>query len=228
MISNTAALKRIIEGHYTTGTFKLLLLQDAASLTPSDGLLQFLAKEVTVDGYARPSVVFAANTALDSSTGIVKFPEQSIVVIAGSNPIQFDGMALIKNPWPGGNSKIVAIAGDVLTPSAEPCNNGDTGFFTCTGTPPAGIQINTPYGIYGSINNSDNTFKLRNLDITNTQVTNIGDSWAGDLIWHPLVGTIELPFDLRPDNGQGDRTYTIQPNQNHLIKLKDFGIRVKP
>jgi hypothetical protein len=45
------------------------------------------------------------------------------------------------------------------------------------------------------------------------------------LKWVPLIGEIAMPFDLRPTDGAGNRTYTIQPNQTHNLRI-NLGLKV--
>lgn len=214
------ALERMIEYYYGQANFKVMLLSGGESLLPSATLRDFLGKEVITPGYSRQPIAFA-NAVLNGTA--LEFPEQSILFTAGALPIQFDAVCLIK----GGKERAIVQSftvssgsASVFTFAAPLGSSSDAGFFVTSGTLPDGIPINGDL-VINSVSGNTATI-LNNPTFSTIKATSLG---AGDLAWQSLVGTIELPFDLRPDNGAGDRTFTIQPNQSHFVKIK-LGLRV--
>ncbi len=223
MIRNNASLKRILDYYYAQPDFKVMLLLDAESLTPTATLKDFLAKEVKVDGYSRQPIVFGT-AAVNESAAAIEFTEQSITFTAGPTfPVQFDGFVAIRA---GAAIPQVLVNSIALNSPAEitfassPGTPGQQGIFVTSGTLAGGMSAGAVYEVGGVTSNIASFY-----NVATSAPLVLTDSGIGVLRWLPLIGTIEAPFDLRPADGNGNRTYTIQPNQSHIVRVK-LGIKV--
>jgi hypothetical protein len=223
MIRNNASLKRILDYYYAQPDFKVMLLLGAETLTPTATLQDFLAKEVRVDGYSRRPIVFGV-AAVNEPNAAIEFGEQSITFTAGSTlPIQFDGFAVIRAGAATPQALVNSIALNnptEITFANTPGAIGQQGFFVSSGTLPSGMSAGAIYAI-ASI--TSNTAIFYNVATSAPLV--LTDTGFGALRWLPLAGTIEAPFDLRPADSSGNRIYTIQPNQSHVVRVK-LGLKV--
>jgi hypothetical protein len=223
MIRNNASLKRILDYYYAQPDFRVMLLLGAETLTPTATLKDFLAKEVRVDGYSRRQIVFGA-AAVNEPNAAIEFGEQSITFTAGPTfPIQFDGFVVIRA---GATTPQVPVNSIALNNPAEitfastPGTAGQQGIFVCSGSLPGGMSANAIYQVGGGFANTASFY-----DVATSAPLVLADTGIGTLRWLPLTGTIEAPFDLRPADGNGNRAYTIQPNQSHIVRVQ-LGIKV--
>jgi hypothetical protein len=223
MIRNNASLKRILDYYYAQPDFKVMLLLGAETLTPTATLQDFLAKEVRVDGYSRRPIVFGT-AAVNESAAAIEFTEQSITFTAGPTfPVQFDGFVVIRA---GAAIPQVLVDSIVLNSPAEitlastPGIVNQQGIFVSSGTLPGGMNATSVYAV-GSVAGNAASF----YDVSTAAPLILSDTGIGTLRWLPLAGTIEAPFDLRPADGNGNRVYTIQPNQSHVVRVK-LGLKV--
>lgn len=222
MLRINSALKAMLDFYYIQPNFQVILLQGADALIPQSTLKDFLGAEVAVDGYTRRPIAFGVS-APNESVQAIEFPEQTIVITAGpSVPIQFDGFVLIRGgasiPQLAANSFTLTAPSNITFPSS-PGPVGQQGIFLTTGALPVGIVAGTVYTI-STIAGNVATFTAPNA--TPLSVSSLG---SGTLKWVPLVGEIAMPFDLRPTDGDGNRTYTIQPNQTHNLRI-NLGLKV--
>ncbi len=222
MLRVNSALKAMLDFYYAQPNFRVMLLQGADALTPQSTLKDFLAAEVAVDGYARQPIAFGVSAPTEAVEAL-EFPEQTIVITAGpSVPIQFDGFVLIRAgaaiPQLAATSFTQTAPSDITFPSS-PGAVGQQGVFLSTGALPVGIVAGTVYTI-ATVGSNIATFTAPNA--TPLSVSSLG---SGTLKWVPLIGEIAMPFDLRPTDGAGNRTYTIQPNQTHNLRI-NLGLKV--
>jgi hypothetical protein len=217
-----SALKAMLDFYYAQPNFRVMLLQNADTLAPQSTLKDFLAAEVAVDGYSRRPIAFGVS-GTNEAVQALEFAEQTIVITAGpSVPIQFDGFVLIRAgaaiPQLAADSFTQAAPSSITFPSS-PGPVGQQGIFRTTGALPVGIVAGTVYTI-ATIAGNVATFTAPNA--TPLSVSSLG---SGTLKWVPLIGEIAMPFDLRPTDGAGNRTYTIQPNQPHNLRI-NLGLKI--
>jgi hypothetical protein len=226
MFRNNAALTSVLSYYYAQPGFGLILLQGADQLTPQATLKDFLQREVAVDGYNRRPIVFGS-AAANESLQAIEFAEQSITFTAGPIfPIQFDGFVVIRGGPAVPRIAVTTIALNspaVFSFGGDPGVSGQEGIFTSAGTLPTGIVSGSIYKI-GAVNGFADNFTASFTGPTNAPVI-LSDTGIGSLKWVPLTGELAMPFDQRPADGNGNRTYTIQPNQSHIVRVK-LGIKV--
>lgn len=185
----------------------IILMEDSVALTDTSTIVDFLSKEpLASDGYSRQPVTLTG-WAWSGTNSRVEHTEVTAEFTA-TGTIQFDALGLLVGSGATANAEIASIASNTLTSNAHGLANGDLVFFTDATVAPTGITLSTLYYV---ISATTNTFKISATE-GGSEIT-LGTSWTGDLILR-YANYRRIFWELRPDDGFGNRTYTINSGQS--------------
>lgn len=219
-----AGLQDLISSYFDNANTneRLILLSDSNLLTDSSSLIEFLSREpLESAGYTRGSVNLSG-WGWDEVTASIKSAIVSANYTASAvNVIQFDAVGVLVKGSATANKTITAISGADLTCAAHGLSAGDRLFFTGTATPPTNLTLNQFYYVLNTALTS-NTFRLASTP--GGSAISPGNSWTGTLTMRYANGLV-LVWEQRPDDGGGNRTYTINAGQTFTAQCQ-LGQRV--
>lgn len=210
-------LQAIIEGYFSTASCKLILLNDSDALTSASAVVDFITLEPeTAEGYARQSVT-PTGWAWDASSSAIKSTTVSATYTAGSSGvIQYDAAALLVGGGTVANKEVSGIASNLITANGHGLSAGDKVIFTDATAAPSGITLGTVYYVIAS-GLTANAFKIA--ATSGGSALTIGSSWTGTLVVRNVNGTIFV-WEQRPDDGSGNRTYTINSGLSNTVQFQ--------
>ena len=215
----------LMQTYFDAVSERLILLDGSSGLTNASTIVDFLALEPDEqDGYLRQAPTLTG-WAWNAADQVIECPSTAATFTASaSGIITYDAAALLIGGSATANKPISTIATNTLsTATAHGLNAGDKVFFTEASVPPAGLTLNQIYYVLAS----GLTSTQFQISTTNGgSVAAIGDTWTGTLLCRYANGKI-LTWEQRPDDGNGNRTYTINASQSHTVNVKlGIGLRV--
>lgn len=214
-------LKDLLELYFRGGyrDFKIVLLLGGEALSESSTIADVLSLELlNGGGYSRQPVTFNAS-GIDGVLKAIKFPQEEVEFeAADSLPLQFDAIALIAGGATTANKVVSTIAGSpsTFTITAHGLVAGDRIFFTNEdASAPSDLTLGQFYYVISS-GLTANDFRVATAP--GGSALTFGTTWSGQLVCRYAKGAI-VAFELRNDDGAGNRVQTINPGQSHTVPV---------